>query len=86
MVVAMGLIYSHLFSHHRPSTYMPYLGLGLIVWQLISSLITEGCSTFMMAEQIIQQIPVPFSVHAYRVVCRNFIVFAHNFGRCPYRA
>jgi ABC-type polysaccharide/polyol phosphate export permease len=77
MVVSMGFIYSHLF-HTTPLNYMPYLGLGLIVWQLISSLITEGCQTFMMAEAIIQQIPIPFSIHAYRVVCRNFIVFAHN--------
>jgi len=82
MVVAMGLIYSHLF-HSTTDNYMPYLGLGLIVWQLISSLITEGCSTFMMAEQIIQQIPVPFSIHAYRVVCRNFLVFGHNLVIVP---
>jgi ABC-type polysaccharide/polyol phosphate export permease len=82
MVVAMGFIYSHLF-HTTSITYMPYLGLGLIVWQLISSLITEGCQTFLMAEAIIQQVPVPFSIHAYRVVCRNFIVFAHNLAIVP---
>ena len=82
MVVAMGLIYSHLF-HTTAVTYMPYLGLGLIVWQLISSLITEGCQTFLTAEAIIQQVPVPFSIHAYRVVCRNFIVFGHNLAIVP---
>jgi ABC-type polysaccharide/polyol phosphate export permease len=82
LVVSMGLIYSHLF-HTAPITYMPYLGLGLIVWQLISSLITEGCQTFLMAEAIIQQVPVPFSIHAYRVVCRNLIVFAHNLAIVP---
>ena len=82
MVVAMGLIYAHLFRTSAV-TYMPYLGLGLIVWQLISSLITEGCQAFMMAEAIIQQVPVPFSIHAYRVVCRNFIVFAHNLAIVP---
>src|ERR1700720_4292556 len=41
MIVSMGLIYAHLF-HTSTDSYMPYLGLGLIVWQLISSLITEG--------------------------------------------
>jgi homopolymeric O-antigen transport system permease protein len=82
MVVAMGLIYAHLFRT-TAVTYMPYLALGLIVWQFISSLITEGCQTFMMAEAIIQQVPVPFSVHAYRVVCRNLIVFAHNLAIVP---
>jgi len=82
MVASMGLIYSHLF-HTTTVTYIPYLGLGLIVWQLISSLITEGCQTFMTADAIIQQVPVPFSIHAYRVVCRNFIVFAHNLAIVP---
>ncbi len=82
MVVAMGLIYSHLF-HSSTDSYMPYLGLGLIVWQLISSLITEGCQTFIGAEAIVQQVPVPFSIHAYRVVCRNLIVFAHNLAIVP---
>jgi ABC-type polysaccharide/polyol phosphate export permease len=82
MVVAMGLIYAHLF-HTTAVTYMPYLGLGLIVWQLISSLITESCQTFMMAEALIQQVPIPFSIHAYRVVCRNFIAFAHNLVIVP---
>ena len=77
LVASMGFIYSHLF-HTAPVSYIPYLGLGLIVWQLISTLITEGCQTFLAAEAIIQQIPIPFSTHAYRVVCRNFIVFAHN--------
>src|ERR1700689_4404471 len=82
LVVSMGLIYSHLF-HTASITYMPYLGLGLIVWQLISSLITEGCQTFLTAEAIIQQVPIPFSIHAYRVVCRNLIVFGHNLAIVP---
>lgn len=82
MVVAMGFIYSHLF-HTDVRTYMPYLTLGLIVWQLISSLITEACQVFLENQQIIQQVPVPFSVHVYREVCRNFIVFGHNLAIVP---
>lgn len=82
MVVSMGAIYAHLF-HTDPTTYIPYLSLGLIVWGLISSLITEGCQTFLAAEAVIQQVPIPFSIHAYRVVCRNLIVFAHNLVIVP---
>src|SRR3981081_1420012 len=33
MVVAMGVIYAQLF-HQEPSTYLPFLTVGLIVWQL----------------------------------------------------
>ncbi len=82
MVIAMGFIYAHLF-HTDTRSYMPYLTIGLIVWQLISTLITEGCQTFLATETVIQQVPIPFSIHVYRVVCRNFIVFAHNLVIVP---
>src|SRR5947207_5629997 len=42
MVVAMGVIYSELF-HMEMSTYLPFLTLGLIVWQLLAGTISEGC-------------------------------------------
>ncbi len=77
MVVAIGVIYGRLF-HVDVATYLPYLSLGLIVWQAFSSIITEGCDTFLREQSVIQQVPIPFSIHAYRNVCRNFIVLAHN--------
>jgi ABC-type polysaccharide/polyol phosphate export permease len=83
MVVAMGAIYAHLFR--TPShDYVPYLTLGLVVWQLLSNLITEGCDTFVRAENVIQQVPIPFSIYAYRTVCRNFIVLAHSLVIVPF--
>jgi ABC-type polysaccharide/polyol phosphate export permease len=77
MVAAIGVIYSRLFNM-QASTYLPYLTLGLIIWQFISSFFSDGCQTFLAAESIIQQVPMPFSIHVYRVVFRNLIIFAHN--------
>jgi ABC-type polysaccharide/polyol phosphate export permease len=77
MVAAMGGIYSSLF-HMEVATYLPYLTIGLVIWQFISTVITEGCETFLRAESVIQQIPIPFSIHAYRGVCRNLLVLAHS--------
>src|SRR5439155_14140475 len=34
-------------------------------------------------QSVIQQVPIPFSIHAYRNVCRNLIVLAHNFIIVP---
>jgi ABC-type polysaccharide/polyol phosphate export permease len=82
MVVAMGVIYPLLF-HMEVRSYVPYLAVGLIVWQLLSSLINEGCDTFLREQSVIQQVPVPFSVHAFRCVCRNFLVLAHNLVIVP---
>ena len=84
MVVAMGVIYARLFRVDV-ATYLPYLSLGLIVWQTLSSTITEGCETFVREQSVIQQVPIPFSIHAYRTVCRNFIVLAHNLVILPHR-
>jgi ABC-type polysaccharide/polyol phosphate export permease len=78
----MGVIYPLLF-HVAAHGYIPYLALGLIIWQLLSTLTIEGCDTFVREQSVIQQVPVPFSIHAYRCVCRNFLVLAHNLAIVP---
>jgi homopolymeric O-antigen transport system permease protein len=83
MVIAMGVIYAQLFRMET-DTYLPFLTLGLIVWQLLSGMISEGCETFLREAMVIQQVPIPFSVHVYRNVCRNFVVLAHNLAIIPF--
>jgi ABC-type polysaccharide/polyol phosphate export permease len=82
MAAAMGLIYPRLFGVD-PKTYLPYLITGLVVWQFISGTVTEGCDTFLRAQSVIQQIPMPFSIQVYRTVCRNVLVLAHSFVVIP---
>jgi lipopolysaccharide transport system permease protein len=77
-VLGLGVVYGALFRMEL-KIYLPYLATGVIVWTMISSFINEGCSTFISAERAIKQIPVPISVHVYRMVWRNLIIFAHNF-------
>ncbi len=45
---------------------------------MISGFITDGCMAFIEAENIIKQIDLPLSVHVYRLVWRNIIMFCHN--------
>lgn len=77
MIGAMGVIYPLLFKMEM-RTYLAYLTIGLVVWQYISSIVNEGSQTFLSASSIIAQNPMPFSIHAYRLVYRNLIVLAHN--------
>lgn len=77
MIASMGVIYSRLFGL-QTAIYMPYLTIGLVTWQFISTLIIEGSNTFIAAEPIIQQVSLPFSTYVFRVICRNLIVLAHN--------
>jgi len=82
MVVAMGLVYSRLFRMEI-THYLPYLTFGLIAWQFISTVINEGCQTFLSVQAVILQVPLPFSIHAYRNVWRNVLVMAHNLVILP---
>ena len=77
MIAAMGLIYARMFNMEIAS-YLPYLTVGLVIWNFVSTVITEGCQTFLSSQNIITQVRMPFSVHAWRNVYRNLIVLAHN--------
>ena len=82
MIAAMGLIYARLFNMEI-SRYLPFLTVGLVVWNFVSTVIIEGCQTFLSAQNVITQVRMPFSMHAWRTVCRNLIVLAHNIVIVP---
>src|SRR5690242_5341912 len=52
MIGTMGVIYPHLF-HTDVHSYLPFLALGIIVWQFIQTLIVDSCQTFLGAQDII---------------------------------
>ena len=75
--VAMGGLYSQLF-HLELSEHLPYVTLGLIIWNMINAAILEGSDVFIANEGLIKQLPTPLSVHVYRLVWRQMILFGHN--------
>ncbi|MAU83819.1 ABC transporter permease [Gordonia sp. Z-3] len=75
--VAMGLLYGELFGMDI-KVFLPYVALGFIFWNFIQSSILEGSAVFSANEGLIKQLPAPVSVHVYRVVWRQLIIFAHN--------
>lgn len=78
MIGGLGLLYPRLFNV-QIREYLPMLAMGLVFWMFISGLIIEGCGTFTEVSHIIHVVKLPFSTHAYRVVYRSFLAFAHNF-------
>src|SRR5262245_39565926 len=83
MIAAMGLIYARMFNMEI-TRYLPFLTVGLVIWNFVSTVIIEGCQTFLSAQNIITQVRLPFSIHAWRNVCRNLIVLAHNMVIVPF--
>lgn len=78
MVMALGVIYAELFSQ-PVDDFIPFLCVGLLVWTLISSYLTEAGALFTGSESYIKQIRLPFSVYVYRSSWAKLIMFAHNF-------
>ncbi|WP_405487791.1 ABC transporter permease [Nocardia sp. NBC_00511] len=74
---AMGVLYATLFGQSLNS-YLPYVTVGLIVWNVINASILEGSDVFIANEGLIKQLPSALSVHVYRLVWRQFLFFAHN--------
>lgn len=77
MVGVLGILYSTLLNqeiHH----YLPYLGVGLVVWQYISTVVNEGANTFVGAAYLIKQIRMPLTIHVARIAWRNFVVLMHS--------
>ena len=43
--------------------HLPYVTLGLIIWNMINAAILEGSDVFIANEGLIKQLPTPLSVH-----------------------
>jgi len=77
MVCGIGLVYSTLFRLSL-AEYMPWLAVSLLVWTTINQTIIDACQSFVGAEGVIRQMPLPYTVHVLRFVIRNAIIAAHS--------
>lgn len=82
MIFGMGAIYATLFSTPL-ADYLPHLGTSLVLWGLISSTITESCSSFTENDSIIRQVALPRFSYLLRTIAKNLFVFAHNLVILP---
>ena len=77
-LLVIGFIYSNIFSE-KINTYLPYLCIGILIWNFISSTINEGSNLFISeANSLIKQIKLPYFFYAFRLCTRNFIIFVHS--------
>lgn len=77
-VLALGMLGSGLWNQHV-STYMPYLVAGMVLWMLVSAILTESCVVFIASAGMVQQTRFDYSILVYAMLWRNFIVLGHNF-------
>lgn len=75
--IALGILYAGLFDNDI-AVQLPYLLVGFIVWAFISGCVLEGADVFIANEGLIKHLPAPLSVHVFRLVWRQTLLFAHN--------
>lgn len=78
MVIALGVLYAELFKMPIRE-FLPFLCVGLLVWNLLSGFLAEAGALFTGSESYIKQIRLPYSVYVYRSTWSKFVIFAHNF-------
>lgn len=76
-VIGVGVVYSQLF-HQTMAQYIPWLGVGIVLWTFFATCISEGCETFVSSAGIIKQTALPMFTFLFRTVARNLIVLAHQ--------
>ena len=77
MVLALGVVYARILKMALDD-FMPFLCVGLLIWSIISSVLTEAGTLFTGAESYIKQIRLPYSVYVCRFMWSKTIIFAHN--------
>jgi len=82
LIGTIGLVFSQIYRVSIRE-FLPYLACGMILWGFISSTVSEACQSFIGAEAIIKQLPIPLFVHVLRVIWRNVIILGHNFVIFP---
>jgi ABC-type polysaccharide/polyol phosphate export permease len=76
-VTTLGLVWANLW-HRDPKAYLPYLTSGMVCWVMFSTICLDGCVTFILAEKLLRQLRISYTLLACANVWRNGILFFHN--------
>ncbi len=77
MLAAISIVFGTLFRQPM-AEFLPYLAIGLLIWEFLSTLIKEGCTSFITVSDTILQVRMPLFTHVMRIVWRNLIILGHN--------
>ncbi|MBX3428464.1 MAG: ABC transporter permease [Hyphomonadaceae bacterium] len=77
MVLALAYVFADVFQTGF-AAYIAYISAGLLAWYLILALVNEACGSMIEHGQFLQNVRMPLTVIAGRVVFRNAVVFLHN--------
>jgi ABC-type polysaccharide/polyol phosphate export permease len=81
-IAGIGIVFGAIFNQPLTS-YIPFLGIGIVLWTLVAGLVNELTTTFIASETYLRGYPGPRAAVIYRTIARNVIIFAHNLMIVP---
>lgn len=76
-ISALGVVYTRIFKISIED-YLPYLTVGFVLWNFISTIVLESTGVVIGAEGIIKQVKLPIGIYVLRMVWRNLIILIHH--------
>ena len=77
LIAAFSVVYSQILSAPLDQ-HVLYVATGLVCWYFFSSIVLKGCTAFIVSRQLILQLPMPISVHVFRLLTQELIIFGYN--------
>ena len=77
MILGIGVLFAQV-QRIETTSFLIFLGTGLLAWTLISTCVNEGAGLIIEAEGHLRNVTLPIPLLAAKVVYRNLAIFGHN--------
>jgi ABC-type polysaccharide/polyol phosphate export permease len=81
-IAGIGIVFSVVFNQPIRS-YLPFLGIGLIIWGLLSALVLDLANAYILSGGYLRANPLPRSTVLFQIILRDTVMFAHNLILIP---
>jgi ABC-type polysaccharide/polyol phosphate export permease len=81
-ILGVGVVFGHILEQPFRD-YLPFLGIGIIVWAFIANAANELSAAFIESGAYLRSYPGPRSTILFRVLLRNLMTSAHNVVLIP---
>ncbi len=76
-IFGLGAFWSFVFNFDLKQ-FLPFMAVGLIIWQFLIGVVSDGLVTFKNGASIITGMAIPLGFHVLRQTARQLFTFAHT--------
>ncbi|GHA85390.1 sugar ABC transporter permease [Algimonas arctica] len=77
IVSGLAVMYSKILGTDLRE-YLPYVAVGLTVWNIINGIISDGAGVFPANQVYLKQVKLPFSFFIFRINLKHLLIFFYQ--------